>query len=423
MISPTEDLAGNTTGTYFVEQATYHEWVNSAYSDPDGDNAITCQGCHVPRTTDGIVIAGLYDWLTPHTPFGEHHFAGGNVFMLQLLKGNLNDLGLTASSAQFDTTIARTNRMLQQNALMLETTVPLRDADTARIDVELINLAGHKFPSGYPSRRAFVELLVLNAANDTLFRSGGWDGAYEVIGHDAEWEPHHDVITAEGQAQIYEMVMGDVNGDKTTVLARANTPLKDNRLAPLGFTSTHYAYDTALVAGVPASDIDFNRDDLGQEGSGTDITHYHVPMNGYTGNLRIETRVWYQAAPPRWMEEMFAMNSDDIDSFRDMYDAADGAPVLVREVVVNDITDAVDDVQELGVRVYPNPVRDGVLRVEGVDARIIRMDLLTLQGALITTHIPSGSPVWNLALPAASGTYLLVVHTATRRFVQRVVMP
>ncbi len=421
LISPAEDLAGNYTGGQFVEQATYHEWVNSAYSDPDGDNAITCQGCHVPRTTDGIVIAGLYDWLTPHAPFGEHHLVGGNVFMLQLLKSNLNELGLTAASVHFDTTIARTNRLLQQNTLMLATTVPLRDADTARIDVELINLAGHKFPSGYPSRRAFVELLVLNTANDTLFRSGGWDASYEVVGHDAEWEPHYDVITSEGQAQIYEMVMGDVNGDKTTVLARANSPLKDNRLAPLGFTTAHYAYDTTIVAGVPASDIDFNRDALGQEGSGTDITHYHVPMNGYTSNLRIETRVWYQAAPPRWMEEMFDMNSDDIDSFRTMYQAADGAPVLVKEQVVIDQGTGIDDLAELGVRVYPNPVRDGLMRIDGLSEAVTAIEVFDVRGRLVIAQRPRGERQWSTLLPESGATYLVVIHARGQRFVQRVV--
>ena len=42
-----------------------------------------------------------------------------------------------------------------------------RDADTAFIDLTLTNLAGHKFPSGYPARRAFVEIIVLSAENDT----------------------------------------------------------------------------------------------------------------------------------------------------------------------------------------------------------------------------------------------------------------
>jgi len=45
------------------------------------------------------------------------------------------------------------------------------------------------------------------------------------------------------------MVMADVNGDRTTVLERAASKLKDNRLAPAGFSTTHYTYDTTNQTG------------------------------------------------------------------------------------------------------------------------------------------------------------------------------
>jgi hypothetical protein len=80
--------------------------------------------------------------------------------MLNLLKHNITALELTANEVQFDSTIARTERMLQQQSILLETTVMDRTTETATIDVKLTNLAGHKFPSGYPARRAFIELHV-----------------------------------------------------------------------------------------------------------------------------------------------------------------------------------------------------------------------------------------------------------------------
>ena len=422
LITKTADLQGNLTGDEFVEQATYHEWVNSVY-DTDGnpDGGVTCQGCHLPRIDDAVVISANYIFLEGRSPFGLHDMVGANSFMLNLLKNNIGQLELTASSVQFDTTIARTNRLLQQNTLLLETSVTERDADTARIAVKLINLAGHKFPSGYPARRAFVELVVLNANDDTLFRSGGYDGTYEVIGHDADWEPHHDVIRHPDQVQIYEMVMGDVNGDKTTVLERAKFPLKDNRLTPLGFTTTHPSYDTTLIAGVPSSDIDFNRDESGVEGSGTDIVRYHVAMGGYTGMIRVRARVWYQSAPPRWMEEMFAFNTPEIDAFRDMFEATDNTPVLVKELEITDLTVAIDNIHELGVRIFPNPVRDGLLRIEGLGPRVTSVEVFDLRGALVTTWSPNGKRDWQVRLPRTSATYMVVVHTAERRFVERVV--
>lgn len=426
LITETADLDGNLTGDEFVEQATYHEWLNSIFNpDIDPEGGVTCQGCHMPRIDDAIVISAQYDFLNApeyrRSPYGLHDLVGGNTFMLNLLKNNNEALGLSASTVHFDSTIDRTLRLLQQNTLLLETEVTSRTTDTAFISVDLTNLAGHKFPSGYPSRRAFVELVVENAAGDTLFRSGGWDDTYEVIGHDADWEPHYDVIRQESQAQIYEMVMGDVNGNKTTVLERAMSPLKDNRLTPLGFTTSHQSYDTVLIAGVPASDLDFNRTDAGVEGSGTDRVRYHVAMNGYLGLIRVRAKVWYQSAPPLWMEEMFAFNTPEIESFRSMYAAADGSPVLIKSVETTDLSTGIDNLEELGVRVFPNPVREGVLRVDGLDGRVSSVQVFDVRGALVAELGNVTGRSWQVRLPSGAATYLVVIRTATQRFVERVV--
>ena len=423
LLTETADLSGALTGDEFVEQATYHEWVNSIYdTDANPEGGITCQGCHVPRIDDAVVISANYLFLQGKSPFGLHHFAGANTFMLGLLRDNSAALGLTASTTQFDSTIARSDNMLKQKSALLDLNVISRDADTAFIDLTLTNLAGHKFPSGYPARRAFVEIIVLSAENDTLFHSGGWNSDYEVMGHDASWEPHHDVITSPDQAQIYEMVMGDVNGNKTTVLERAKEPLKDNRLTPIGFTTSNYAYDTVLIAGVPVTDIDFNKSSTGVEGSGTDKVHYHVPMNGHTGLIRVVSNLWYQSAPPRWMEEMFAFNTNDIDTFRDMYEAADPSPVLVKDVEVIDQTIAVDDLRELGVRIFPNPVNNGLLQIEGITDKVNSIDVFDMSGARVAGHIPNGSGKWQLQLSERTGTYLVIVSTDTRKYVERVVV-
>ena len=422
LVTETADLEGNLTGGEFVEQATYHEWVNSIYdTDANPEGGVTCQACHVPRIDDAVVISANYLFLQGRSPYGLHHFAGANTFMLNLLKNNIQELGLTATETQFDSTIARTNRMLQNNTLLMETQVTGRDQDTAYIAVKLSNLAGHKFPSGYPARRAFVELVVTNASDDTLFRSGGWDPTYEVIGHNASWEPHSDVIRSEDEAQIYEMVMGDVNGDKTTVLERASVPLKDNRLTPVGFSTSHPSYDTTLVANVPDTDVDFNRDALGVEGSGSDIVHYHVPMTGYLGLIRIRAKVWYQSAPPRYMQEMFTFSTPDIETFRTMYDAADGSPTLVKEEEIVDLSVEVDALSELGLRIFPNPVHDGLLRVEGIDARITEIEVYALNGQRVGGLVPAGQRQWQLQLPRTAATYLVVVRTKEKQFVERVV--
>ncbi len=421
LVTETADLSGVPTGGHFVEQATYHEWLNSKFNPEEHPaEGISCQGCHVPRIEDGVVLSANYIFLQPKSPFGLHQFAGANTFMLSMLRNNIDELGLTADTTQFDSTISRTERMLR-NGLLVDVHMADRDADTAFVDVKLTNLAGHKFPSGYPARRAWVELLLTNAANDTLYRNGAWDSSYEVVGHDAQWEPHHDVITTADQVQIYEMVMGDVNGDKTTVLERADVKLKDNRLVPELFSTSHYTYDTSYIANVGAGDVDFNKDDMGVEGSGSDIVHYHVPMNGFIGLVNVHARVWYQSSPPKWMEEMFAFNSTEIDLFRNKYLSADNTPFLVQEDTLSDLSVAVDELSELGVRIAPNPVMDGVLNIVGLSARVASAEVFDMSGKLLAQRGASGDRQWRVVLPPGRGTYLVVMHTKERSFVQRVV--
>lgn len=420
LATETADLSGNLTGQVFFEQATYHEWLNSRFNDKEHpDDGITCQGCHLPRTDDGVRISANYLFLTHRSPFGQHHFAGANTFMLNMLKGHIDPLGLSATETQFDSTISRTQRMLR-SGLLLETTLADRDADTAYVEVKLSDLAGHKFPSGYPARRAWVELLVTNAEGDTVFHNGGYDGTYEVIGHDPSWEPHHDVITNSEDVQIYEMVMGDVNGDKTTVLERAATKLKDNRLVPELFSTQHYSYDTSAIANVPASDVDFNHDALGVEGSGSDIVHYHVPLEGNHGLIHVQARVWYQSAPPKWMEELFSNHSAPIDTFRTMYEAADNTPFLVAEGGFDDLSTGIDGLGELGVRIAPNPVIDGMLTITGLDQRVRVVEVYDVRGGLVAERDVPTSGRLRVPLPA-DGTYMVVFRTNERSFVQRVV--
>ncbi|MBL7962768.1 MAG: T9SS type A sorting domain-containing protein [Flavobacteriales bacterium] len=414
LITSTLDLSGNPTGDQFVEQATYHEWLNSVYPAQDKQ----CNTCHLPRIDDPIILAAEYIFLAPQTPFGLHHLAGGNVFMLEMLKAHRQQLGIPATEAQFDSTIARTLRMLQQSSVQLDLQVAARDADTAFIHVDLTNLTGHKFPSGYPSRRAIVQVVVTMPTGDTLFASGLMDPTYEVVGHDTPYEPHHDVITQPGQVQLYEMVMGDVNGDVTTVLERAKTPLKDNRLVPLGFSSGHPVYDTTLVAGVPASDTDFNRDAFGVEGNGGDRVRYHVALNGYTGPIHIAARVLFQPVPPGWNQEMFAYSSARIDSFRTMYENADASPTLVAEALVTDDRTGMAEQGRDNVTIWPNPSSDGVVNVSGAPMELL--NVYDVSGKAVRVQVQRQVRGLRIQLPPRTpGTYLLHLRVAGRDIVER----
>ncbi len=418
LITETLDLDGNLTGDHFVEQATYHEWKNSVYSS----NGSACNTCHLPRIEGPVILAAEYAFLNGQTPFGKHHLAGANVHMLEILKANRQELHIPASSAQFDSTIARTKVLLTERTLDIDLDLEDRTDDTAFYSLRLENRAGHRFPSGYPSRRAFVEFVLTDAAGDTLFASGRLDDTYEVIGHDAGTEPHYDVIRDQEEVQIYELVMGDVNGDPTTVLEYAKSPLKDNRLVPLGFTTSHPSYDTTRIAGDALTDVDFNHDGSGVEGSGSDVVHYHVPIAGVNGSLRAFARIYYQPMPPAWNASMFDFSSEKIDAFRDMLGASDGTPTLVAADSLTVGPVGMEEPIADRVIVHPSPTMDGWIRMIGEDA--MRMDVLSVfdaRGRNVQVRADRVGAGWRIGLPSSSGTYYINLRVNGTSVVKRVI--
>lgn len=415
LLTESVDLEGAFTGSTFVEQATYHEWLNSEFA-LDGATSKSCQGCHMPRTNDAVVLSANYTFLPGRSPYGKHELVGGNTFMLKLMKQNIEALGIPSTPTHFDTTIARTTRLLQQQTLDVELSMNGYSNDSAFYEVLLENKAGHKFPSGYPSRRAYIEFVVFKENGDTLFSSGALQDNFEVQGQNSTYEPHYQTITSSQQVQIYEMVMGDVNNNVTTVLERAFQTIKDNRLTPRGFTTTHAVYDTTRIYGMALNDPDFNFD--GFEGSGSDKVRYHIPLNGYNGTIKARARVFYQPVPPKWMNEMFALSTPEIDAFRTMYNAADQSPVLVATDSLLDtqiITSVQNSNSPAGWNVYPNPTTDGVIRF-GTQGNVPqRIEVYTASGSLVQTlsgqatqaQLPSTAGVYHLRAVFANGKSVL----------------
>lgn len=355
LITETIGIDGLLNGQEVVEQATYHEWVNSAYN-ADDESAIQCQGCHMTRVDDNIVIASNLLFLEPRSPFFRHDLVGGNTFMLDMMKENRDTLDLRASAEQIDRIRERTLNMLQQETLDILCTQQLRNADSLFVDVELTNKAGHKFPSGYPSRIAYVQFIAINEEGDTLFKSGMLDSSYELIERDPEFEEHYDMINAESKVQIYELVMADETDAETTVLSQADHILKDNRLAPLGFTDTHFAYDTTTFYGAVLNDDDFNKEASGVQGTGKDKISYHIPTYGYDGTVEVKVKVYYQVTPPRWLASMFDHTSEDIDLFRWMYENSDKEPILIASDSLMSLASGMEDiVLRQDIIVFPNP--------------------------------------------------------------------
>jgi hypothetical protein len=374
----------------------------------------------MPRIEDPIIIANGLSGLTPRTPFNQHTFQGANYFMLNLMKENKEALGITVEDWKYDTTLAATSRSLKEQSIDLELTLDNLTADTAFFTVKLRNKAGHKFPSGYPSRRAVVQLVVLNANNDTVFKSGIFGSDGRVNNETPAWEPHYNVIKQSGKSQIYEMVMGDVNNNYTSTLERAAVMLKDNRIPPDGFMTSSSVYDTVAIVGV-GGDTDFNFENS-TEGSGTDEVHYHVPVAAFSGNISVYARMYYQTVPPKFLDEMFALSTAPINTFRDMYNNADKQPFLMQHdslLNVQLITGIAESNNELTI--YPSFTFDGRISVISPTA-IKNITVYNTEGKLV--HASNVSPSGGqgvIQLPATSGIYFIVVQTANKTFHRKVV--
>src|SRR6185503_19289886 len=145
-------------------------------------------------------------------------------------------------------------------------------------DVLVTNLTGHKFPTGYPSRRAWLHLTVRGSDGRPLFESGRVADTGSIEGNDADadaaaFEPHYTEITQPNQVQIYESIMGTPAGLPTTGLLQATRYLKDNRLLPRGFDKRTAEPDIAVI-GEAGADTDF--------AGGSDRVRYRVAVAGAT---------------------------------------------------------------------------------------------------------------------------------------------
>ena len=294
--------------------------------------------------------------------------------------------------------------MLRFRTLEVELTDLERTADTAFLALELTNLAGHKFPSGYPARRAYIHFVATTVEGDTLFESGALNQNYELVGHNATYEPHYTTIRSEDQVQIYEQVLGDVNNQKTTVLVRAASALKDNRIPPKGFSQTHEVYDTTRISGLALQDTDFNQG-LQGEGSGSDVVYFHIPTQGYFDALSITATVYYQSMPPEWMVEMFSESTPEIDRFVEMYNGAQRSPSIVGQdaITVGGIVSSKEVAPELAAQIFVTAER--TLRVEtpvAVEMRIYNY----LGQQLQRTYLSAGSQDVSLSF----GRQLAIVH-------------
>ncbi|MEA1875947.1 MAG: T9SS type A sorting domain-containing protein [Bacteroidota bacterium] len=410
---------GSLSETFFVEQSIYHEWLNSSYPE----EGKSCQFCHVPRIDGPVKISDRPPALAGRDEFGQHHFVGANLFMNMVFSNHSAELGINANATQLDSTKNRMTRMLQDNSLQIQLEELSRDSQKLRVMLNLQNISGHKLPSGFPSRRMWVEFLAVDATGDTLMHSGAPKPNNQFEGDNEVYQPHYQLISESNQVQIYEMIMGDEDGEMTTELLRAVNPLKDNRIPPRGFSNQHLSYDTVRIVGQADLDANFNRDE-GIQGSGSDQLTYEVSVKSGSGAVKITAKVYYQTISEEWLQDIFDSGTEESVDFKAMYDYSNPEPTIMAESsLISQTTQTGDLISREAILLFPNPT-DGVLNIRNLEPIASTIVLYTMKGKMV---LSVENVIDNIQLDLRreglnNGVYLLVIQHDNKSYFEKIIL-
>ncbi len=278
----------------------------------------------MPRTNaDGspieTAIAKFPEGLVTRGRYSRHTLIGANRYMLQLMASFEDWVGSSVSSEELLEN-ARLSEEHVQKAAAIELLGGERSEGEVSLRVRVSNLAGHKLPTGYPTRRVWIHLVARGSDGTTVFESGGHDAEGRIVVGDED-QPHHHEISSSEQVQIYEQVLVDAEGHRTLRALDVDAVQKDNRILPNGWSNSHPEIARIRPVGVEG-DASF--------GAGVDETDYRFTASG-NGQLTIDVALLYQSVPPSALDEVATYKTAASERFRSMAEAADNAPIVMAE--------------------------------------------------------------------------------------------
>ena len=303
------------------EQMPYQEWFNSDFREKQ-----SCQNCHMPVVDEMVRVTNTLGKF--REGMSRHVFVGGNFFMQRVLNRYRADLGVIALPEEFEAAATRTIEHLKSKTA--EISIDRIDVNGGRLqaDISVQNLSGHKFPTAYPSRRAWLHVTVKDREGRMIFESGALSPNGSIQGNDNDadpnrFEPHYTEINNPDQVQIYEDIMVGANNMPTTGLLTAVRFIKDNRLLPKGFNKRTVEQEIA-PQGEAMNDADF--------AGGGDKIRYSVPVGNAPGPFQVEAQFWFQPISFRWANNLKPYDAPEPKRFTSYYDemSSGSAVMLVR---------------------------------------------------------------------------------------------
>lgn len=266
----------------FPVERTYSEWLQSAFAVSPidmggrfGGNKLevsTCQDCHMPDVT---AQGCRFEPERPDMPL--HSFNGGNTWVLEAIRNLYDDSETNLTATSVAQSIGRAHEMLR-NASDMELTQLGSD-----LNVRVINMSGHKLPTGYPEgRRMWVNVKFFDAADALVGEHGAYDTGTAVL-NTTNTKVYEGKMGLDAEAAA---ATGKPVGESFHFVLN-NQWVKDNRIPPMGFTNA--GFEAVQAAPVGATYVD---------GQYWDDTLYTVPSNA----VRAEVRTYYQTASKEYIE-------------------------------------------------------------------------------------------------------------------------
>ena len=147
------------------EQVPFQEWLHSDYKD-----AQSCQSCHMPVVEEPVPITRVFG---EPRQMARHVFVAANFFVQRMLNRYRDALDVAALPQELDAAAARTEDFLATQGGAADARRRPRQRRTARNRRSSIeNLGGHKLPTAYPSRRAWIHFVVRDSGGTRRLRIG-----------------------------------------------------------------------------------------------------------------------------------------------------------------------------------------------------------------------------------------------------------
>jgi hypothetical protein len=303
------DDQGHPVGS-LPEQMPYQEWQHSDYVQTN-----SCQDCHMTQVKGEAPITSIH--AQNHEGVFRHIFVGGNATLLRMLKDHAGELGVIATSRELEAEARRSEALLAHDSATVEIRDALESGRQLNFNLFVTNKTGHKLPTAYPARRAWLHVTVRDAAGAIVFESGAVRPDGSIVGNDndadpAKFEPHYARITQPDQVEIYESIMGDFKNRVTTGLVYGNHYLKDNRILPKGFDKVTADANIAVI-GEARNDARFV--------GGAHAVAYSIALPGGRGPYRISAELLYESIGYRWAHNLEPYQAFEPQRFLGYYNA------------------------------------------------------------------------------------------------------